>query len=65
MKKMHTNVGLLDAYLRITLGFMMLGCCAAKKCHPILSLLAGMKIAEGITRFCPCLYLMNRRTKKC
>lgn len=58
-------MGLMDSYLRIATGLMMLSCCSsAKKCHPIIGLLGSMKIAEGITRFCPCLYLLNKDTKK-
>ncbi|HHY82675.1 MAG TPA: DUF2892 domain-containing protein [Clostridiales bacterium] len=58
---MVKNVGELDAYLRITGGLTLLsiGIMGSSK---TLSLLGSMKVAEGITRFCPILYLMGKNT---
>lgn len=58
---MKVNVGMLDAYLRLTAGFAMLGIGARHKCT-IVTLLGSMKIAEGITRFCPILYWLDKDT---
>lgn len=59
--KIGKNVGMLDSYLRLTLGFSMLGCGIAKKSDLMILLGAG-KIAEGITRFCPMLYVLGITT---
>ncbi|MCI8633248.1 MAG: DUF2892 domain-containing protein [Lachnospiraceae bacterium] len=63
MKKVRRNVGLLDAYLRIMIGCLLLSC-QHKKCHPVLAVMGSMKIAEGITRFCPCLYMLKKSTRQ-
>lgn len=63
MKKIRRNVGLLDAYLRIMAGCLLLSC-QHKKSHPILAVIGSMKIAEGITRFCPCLYMLKKSTRQ-
>ncbi|KMJ56455.1 hypothetical protein AB685_21795 [Bacillus sp. LL01] len=61
---MKPNIGRIDALIRITAGFTVLAYSIAKmvrKPHRNRSLLAamlgGMKVAEGITRFCPLVYL--------
>lgn len=59
--KIGKNVGMLDSYLRLTLGFSMLGWGIAKKSDLMILLGAG-KIAEGITRFCPMLYVLGITT---
>ena len=59
--KIKENVGLLDAYLRLTLGFTMLGLGTRHKI-PFVVLLGGMKIAEGVTRFCPILSWLDKDT---
>jgi len=58
---MEKNVGDLDAYLRITGGLAMLGF-GIMHSSKTLTLLGSMKVAEGITRFCPLLYLMKKDT---
>lgn len=63
MRKIRQNVGLLDAYMRIMIGCMLLVCHHNKR-HPILAVIGSMKIAEGVTRFCPCLYLMKKNTRQ-
>ncbi|WP_198507795.1 YgaP family membrane protein [Bacillus sp. FJAT-45037] len=61
---MKPNIGRIDALIRITAGFTVLAYSISKlvrKPHHNRSLLAamlgGMKIAEGITRFCPLIYI--------
>ena len=51
-KKVKTNVGIVDAFMRITLGFTLLS--------------MGQKKDSGwlITRFCPVLHLMGRNSIK-
>ena len=58
---MVKNVGGLDAYCRIAGGLTLLSMgiiCSSKT----LSFLGSMKVAEGITRFCPILYLLDKNT---
>lgn len=58
---MVKNVGGLDAYCRIAGGLTLLGMgimCSSKT----LSFLGSMKVAEGVTRFCPILYLLDKDT---
>ncbi|NEU31667.1 DUF2892 domain-containing protein [bacterium LRH843] len=57
---MKPNIGRLDAYCRITMGLTILACSTAKLVRrptatmPMLgAMMGGMKVAEGITRFCP------------
>lgn len=66
---MKKNVGTVDAYLRITCGLIGLVYSAMKmKWRPNSALYqfvlfcSAMKVAEGITRFCPMLQLLNRDT---
>lgn len=61
MKKVKENVGLLDAFLRIMIGCALLSCPKTRR-NAALAVLGSMKIAEGITRFCPCLYLLGKNT---
>ncbi|WP_459502235.1 YgaP family membrane protein [Bacillus sp. C1] len=57
---MKQNIGILNALIRITLGFVALSCSTAKLTRKpwctwskVLLWLGAMKIAEGILRFCP------------
>lgn len=66
---MKKNVGTWDAIIRITLGMAGLAWSTARMVRwpyrglPLLvALLSGMKVAEGITRFCPMLYLLGQST---
>lgn len=60
---MRENVGQLDAYIRISGGLTLLGWGISKKSMP--AIVAGsMKVAEGVTRFCPMLYLLGLDTIK-
>lgn len=64
MDKMR-NVGTLDAYVRIAAGLAALTWVAAGKagrCSGLVTLLGAMKVAEGITRFCPMLALLKTST---
>ncbi|WP_232697593.1 YgaP family membrane protein [Brevibacillus daliensis] len=68
---MKKNVGTLDAYVRISFGLIGLGCAIAKmSCFSSrrkpwgLLLLSSMKVAAGITQFCPLLYSCGMSTRK-
>ncbi|MBS4536583.1 DUF2892 domain-containing protein [Clostridium sp. D2Q-14] len=58
---MKKNVGNLDAYIRITAGLTLFGCGILKNSKSSM-FLGSMKVAEGITRFCPMLYIMGMST---
>ena len=55
------NVGRLDAYLRISTGVILTGVGIMRK-KGCLTVLGGMKIAEGITRYCPVLDIIGYST---
>jgi len=59
------NIGTVDAYVRLAAGLFCLGL-GIKDRRPIRSLLliafGANKVAEGVTRFCPLLYLMGENT---
>ncbi|HZK33731.1 MAG TPA: DUF2892 domain-containing protein [Bacillota bacterium] len=55
---MKKNVGNLDAYLRISGGLSLLGIgviCSSK----LVTMLGSMKVAEGVTRYCPLMHLLD------
>lgn len=63
---MKKNVGRLDALMRITFGLTGVAWGTARMVrHPnrsgplTVTLLSAMKVAEGVTRFCPMLYMMG------
>lgn len=65
---LRPNIGLINALLRITLGLTVVSWATAKLVKKpyqtlplIVSFLGSMKIAEGITRFCPLTYLFEER----
>lgn len=58
---MEKNIGTIDAYIRITLGFIMLGGGIMKK-SPAKIVVGSWKLAEGMTRFCPMLYVFGMNT---
>ncbi|MDP3487157.1 MAG: DUF2892 domain-containing protein [Bacillota bacterium] len=60
---MRQNVGQLDAYIRITGGLTLFGWGISKKSMPAIAA-GSMKVAEGVTRFCPMLYLLGLDTLK-
>ena len=58
---MKKNVGDLDAYIRLTGGLTLFGIGIARKSTPAIAF-GAMKVAEGITRFCPLFYLLGLST---
>ena len=61
------NIGIVNAMIRITVGFTVLTWITAKlvkkpwrDSYLIMAMLAAMKIAEGIVRFCPITELFER-----
>ncbi|MBH0231452.1 DUF2892 domain-containing protein [Halobacillus yeomjeoni] len=58
---MKSNIGTINAMLRITAGLSMLTFAtirAAKRgedssMHPVMVVIGALKVAEGITRYCP------------
>lgn len=68
---MKKNIGLINATIRIMFGFIFIGQSTAnlvRKPHCLSSMLTlmlgAMKVASGITRFCPLTYLMVKYEKK-
>ncbi|OZM56822.1 hypothetical protein CIB95_08595 [Lottiidibacillus patelloidae] len=68
---MRPNIGIINAMIRITCGLTMLSWSTAKLvkrpwCQSYLwvVLLGAMKVAQGITRFCPITELMKCMPKK-
>jgi hypothetical protein len=67
---MRKNVGTIDATVRIMLGFLGLAYGIGRMSRRpyrtpwLLMALSAMKIAEGMTRFCPMLYAMGANTRK-
>jgi len=64
---MRPNIGMINALIRITCGFTMLAWATAKlvkrpwcNSYLIVAILGGMKVGEGITRFCPLTEIYNR-----
>ncbi|WP_078550250.1 YgaP family membrane protein [Litchfieldia alkalitelluris] len=67
---MKPNIGVLNALVRITCGFTMVAWATAKMVkrpwrdsYLIPAILGGMKIGEGITRFCPLTYLVEKQAQ--
>lgn len=65
------NIGTVNALIRITCGFTMLAWATAKMVkfpwrdsYLLIAMLAGMKIAEGITRFCPLTAMFEQYQEK-
>ncbi len=57
---MRPNIGIVNALIRITCGLTMLSWATSKLVkrpwsdrYLIVAMLGGMKVGEGITRFCP------------
>ncbi|WP_158734631.1 DUF2892 domain-containing protein [Alteribacillus sp. YIM 98480] len=57
---MKPNIGTLNAMVRITCGLTILACSTAELTkyrrngrHLLYAMMGAMKVAEGITRFCP------------
>lgn len=58
---MKKNVGELDSFLRITGGLAMLGIGIVKESNLLIGL-GAMKVAEGVTKYCPVLDLLDKST---
>lgn len=65
--KCKPNISVINALLRIICGFTFLSWSIAKmskkpwkESYLIISMLAGMKIGEGILRYCPVVDLMDQ-----
>jgi hypothetical protein len=66
---MRKNVGTIDAMLRITFGLLGLAYGIGRMSRRpyrtpwLLMAMSAMKVAEGMTRFCPMLYAMGTHTR--
>lgn len=62
---MQKNVGTIDALIRITFGLVGLAYCAtAKRRFPwCMAIHSALKVAEGITRFCPILAIFGKENR--
>lgn len=58
---MKGNVGTLDSHIRLFLGFYLLGAGIIKS-STLMTSLGAMKIATGISRFCPILHVLKLST---
>ncbi len=59
--RVKKNVGDIDANFRLSCGFTLLGTGIVKK-STFMIFSGSMMIAEGITRFCPLLYMLGLST---
>ncbi|MBM7704244.1 YgaP family membrane protein [Metabacillus iocasae] len=64
---MKPNIGIINALVRLTMGFALLSWVTAKlvkrpyrDSYLLVALLAAMKVAEGITRFCPLTFAFDQ-----
>lgn len=69
--KFSSNISILNSLIRITCGFTLLAFAIAKfsrkpwrTSYLIVAMLAGMKIGEGILRYCPIVDLMEQQKDK-
>lgn len=69
---MKQNIGIINAMIRITCGFTMLAWATAnlarkpwRESYIWVTMVAAMKIAEGIVRFCPVMALLERYQCHC
>ncbi|KGX88240.1 hypothetical protein N784_11005 [Pontibacillus litoralis JSM 072002] len=67
---MRSNIGTLNAFIRITIGFTLLSYTTAKMVRKPWKenyvwwiMIAAMKVAEGIVRYCPIVALMEAINK--
>jgi hypothetical protein len=68
MKTVKPNIGLVNSLIRMTCGFTILAWGTSKlvkrpfRNSPLVIIMLGaMKVAEGITRFCPLTYLFEEK----
>ncbi|RXJ02379.1 DUF2892 domain-containing protein [Anaerobacillus alkaliphilus] len=71
MKKVTPNIGLVNSFIRLTCGFTVLAWATSKlvkrpySSTPILvAMMGAMKVAEGLTRFCPLTYLFEEKMEE-
>lgn len=71
LRKITPNIGLLSSFVRLTAGFTMLAWGTSKLVKrpfsnsPVIAIVLGaMKVAEGITRFCPLVFLAEERMEE-
>jgi hypothetical protein len=63
---MKPNIGTANALIRITIGLTMVGYAAARmgrksgENHIMMMMMGSMKVAEGITKYCPMTDLYKR-----
>ncbi len=69
--RMKPNIGMINALIRITCGFTMLAWATSKmvkrpwrESFLLVAMLGGMKVAEGIVRFCPLTALFHEYVEK-
>lgn len=69
--KFHPNISIINSLVRITCGFTFLSWSIAKmsrkpwkESYLFIAMLAGMKIGEGILRYCPVVDVMNQRKEE-
>ncbi|HHW69740.1 MAG TPA: DUF2892 domain-containing protein [Clostridiales bacterium] len=60
---MKKNMSTIDSYIRLTAGFYLLGR-GVKRSSNFLMIMGSMKIAEGITKWCPVFHICNISTNK-
>jgi hypothetical protein len=65
---MKPNIGIVNALIRITIGFTMLAWATAKlvkrpwrDSYIMAAMLGGMKVGEGILRYCPLTAIIENR----
>ncbi|MFV8828677.1 DUF2892 domain-containing protein [Alkalihalobacterium sp. APHAB7] len=65
---MKPNIGMINAFVRITCGFTVLAWATAKlvkkpyRSMPLfVAMMGAMKVAEGFTRFCPLTYMFEEQ----
>lgn len=71
MKKVKPNIGMLNSYVRLACGFSMLAWGTSKLVkHPFRNtplfviIMGAVKVAEGITRFCPLTFLFEEKMEQ-
>ncbi|WP_096438899.1 YgaP family membrane protein [Alteribacter populi] len=68
---MRPNIGMINALVRITCGFTLLAWATARlvrrpyRSSPLfVAMMGAMKVAEGITRFCPVTFAVEERMEE-
>lgn len=65
------NIGIINAMIRITVGFTMLACATAtmtrkpwRQSSWMYAMIGAMKVAEGIVRYCPVTAMVQQQGDK-